>query len=166
MEIINGYNGGLRVTPQDCYVSSNNFETYNVSGGSNKIYFFTDKSIIDNNVLYNINDEADLLSTFSENYVGSITGFGLDFLYNTSLKKRIIKQNPIDALRFTNEINGTIEWCAIRVATGKFIFSDEIGTFDVPSSVNLNQTNVTAGDESIMNSLKFEIRDLSDGELV
>ncbi len=163
MEIVNNYGSALGLTPVDYNFQGSGYGLHHTQSNTNKLYFFTDLNVMDNTLLFEVGDETELLALVGDNLVGSVEGFGLDYLYNVDKKERIIKQNPVDAYRFDALINGDIAWFAMRIkvegTTEHFIFSDEVGTFDNPSSVNLDYLNNEIDKENIVTSIKFLVRD-------
>lgn len=165
MEIINGFGGSLGLTPTKIESIDFGISSENIVNCS--LYFFTGE--INNDVLSNISTVDDLTTTLSTQYIGMIDNVGLDFIYDSVQKQRIIKQNPVDAKRFDSLVAGDITFCAIKVGSGIdgdfFIYTDEIGTFDNPSSINLDYTTATLDRENIVTSIKIDIRSKSVGEI-
>lgn len=261
MEIINGYIESMSLGTTVYNNITPETSSYNISSN---IYFFNGS--YDTEVLYNVLNEATLLSTYASQYLGKVTNVSLDFTYNDSKKQRIIKQpipntlrfkderylrttytmgsvipKPIESNRFKIKINNsavidgfkvngnsvvstvnetklpfksyntgtfniefivnsttditisndvnpyqtsieiiplddndkpiqrTIDWCAIKIkndANGDyFIYLDDIGTRDNPSSLNLFKKESVYGDENILNSVKIDLRNKSVGEI-
>lgn len=99
MEIINGYIESMSLGTTVYNNITPETSSYNIS--SNNIYFFNGS--YDTEVLYNVINEATLLSTYASQYLGKLTNVSLDFLYTDSKKQRVIKQPSPNALRFKDE---------------------------------------------------------------
>lgn len=99
MEIINGYIESMSLGTTVYNNITPETSSYNIA--SNNIYFFNGS--YDTEVLYNVINEATLLSTYASQYLGKLTNVSLDFLYTDSKKQRVIKQPSPNALRFKDE---------------------------------------------------------------
>lgn len=63
-------------------------------------------------------------------------------------------------------LTNQITWCAIDIGSNRIIYTDDIGVRDNPSFINLNSLTSTYGRENIVNSIKIEYRNKSQGEIL
>ena len=138
MEIINGYIESMSLGTTVYNNITPETSSYNISSN---IYFFNGS--YDTEVLYNVLNEATLLSTYASQYLGKVTNVSLDFTYNDSKKQRIIKQPSPNALRFkderyfrTNYVMGT----SITKPTESNKFKIKINNTETKSGYSINGT--------------------------
>lgn len=63
-------------------------------------------------------------------------------------------------------LTNQITWCAIDIGSNRIIYTDDIGVRDNPSFINLNSLTSTYGTDNIVNSIKIEYRNKSQGEIL
>lgn len=63
-------------------------------------------------------------------------------------------------------LSNQITWCAIDIGSNRIIYTDDIGVRDNPSFINLNSLTSTYGTDNIVNSIKIEYRNKSQGEIL
>lgn len=140
---------------------------------SNSIYFF-EGVMPATATLQTYSDINLLLSDYSTKLVGSLENFDMKYTYETTDRTRKIQKMPVDAVKITSAVDGTIGWAvidlqsvAISVSYNSLIFTDAIGGWDdAEQSILVSTTVVTAGEQFTLKDVSITLRDAMLADLV
>jgi len=138
-----------------------------------EVHFFKQNSLYSNQLpdtgtLYNYNSVAEVLDAYSEDLAFSMLNVDFSFKYDKDNNRRIIKKDPVDALEFESNVDGTLEWAVIKITADDavsgdaLIFTDGItGWAEDNTTILVDTKDLVSGDGSVttVKDITITIRD-------
>ena len=136
--------------------------------GTKYKFKFTNSSVPDG---FKLNG-SDIITTSNEK-LGSGYMIESDFFTlsgnMTLTNTNVMTHNGFEVIPYGDDdkpLSNNITWCAIDIGSNRIIYTDDIGVRDNPSFINLNTLTSTYGTDNILNSIKIEYRNKSQGEIL